>query len=186
MRCDTLNNQRVLAIDPCTQGFGFAVLEGTDQLIDWGVKEAKSDKNNVCLKKIAGLIEYYQPDVIVLENPIGKGSRRCLRVQDLIQEIIKLASRKKIKSRSFSRSQIKKAFSSSGAFTKYQIACAIVEQFPELSPYTPKERKPWMSEDQRMNIFDAVAQALTSFHFRYKAGRIMRPSYWRINSPKAT
>jgi len=33
---------RVLAIDPSTRGFGFAVLEGPSRLIDWGVKETRS------------------------------------------------------------------------------------------------------------------------------------------------
>ena len=160
MRSDSLNNQRVLAIDPCTQGFGFVVLEGTDQLIDWGTKEAKGDKNSACLQKISELIEYYQPDVIVLENLIGKGSRRCLRIQKLIPEIIKLASSKRIKSQSFSRSQIRKAFSSSGTITKYEIAGAISEWFSELTPQLPRARKAWMSEDGAMNIFDATALAL--------------------------
>jgi Holliday junction resolvasome RuvABC endonuclease subunit len=164
MSHDLLNNQRVLAIDPYTQGFGFALLEGA--LLDWGLKEAKGDKNSVCLKKITDLIEYYQPDVIVLENPTGEGSRRYLRVQELIQEIVKLASSKRIKSQSFSRSQIKKAFSTSGAFTKYQIANTIAEQFPELASRLPRVRKPWMSEDQRMSIFDAVALALTLVSLR--------------------
>ena len=41
---------RVLAIDPSTRGFGFAVLEGPERLIDWGVKETKIDKNKRTLK----------------------------------------------------------------------------------------------------------------------------------------
>jgi len=41
---------RVLAIDPSTRGFGFAVLEGPDRLIDWGVKETKVDKNRRSLE----------------------------------------------------------------------------------------------------------------------------------------
>ena len=42
----------VLAIDPSTRGFGFAVLEGPNRLIDWGVKETKVDKNKRSLKVI--------------------------------------------------------------------------------------------------------------------------------------
>jgi len=43
---------RILAIAPATRGFGFAVLEGLDMLADWGVKEAKGDKNNQSLGKV--------------------------------------------------------------------------------------------------------------------------------------
>jgi RNase H-fold protein (predicted Holliday junction resolvase) len=52
---------RVLAIDPSTRGFGYAVIEGRESLIDWGVKETKTDKNRRSLELIADLIEQYEP-----------------------------------------------------------------------------------------------------------------------------
>lgn len=162
MRRESSNTKRLLAIDPCTLGFGFAVLEGQEpeMLVDWGIKTVKGDKNAGCLKKIAGLIELYDPQIIVLENTTCQESCRGLRIQALILDIVKLALHKRIKTRSFSRLQIKKAFSSSGTITKYQIAVAITERFPELAPRLPRIRKSWMSEDERMSIFDAVALAL--------------------------
>ncbi len=69
-------DKRILAIDPASRGFGFAVLEGPRRLIDWGVKSARVDKDKRCLKLIEDLIERYEPDVIV-EDYAGKGSRRC-------------------------------------------------------------------------------------------------------------
>lgn len=161
MRHSSANDRRVLAIDPYPRGFGFAVLEGPERLIDYEVKKVRGDKNSACLKRVNDLIGRYQPDVIVLGNPTGKGSRRVLRVQELTQEILKLASSKRIKARSISRLQIINAFSPSGAFTKHQIASRIAEQFPELALRLPPPRKRWMSEDERMSIFDAVALALT-------------------------
>ena len=168
MRHISLREARILAIDTTTKGFGFAVLEGPKMLIDWGMKAVKGEKNIAGLKKIAELIELYNPQVIVVENPTGKGSRHCLRVQQLLHEIVKLASSKRIKSRSFSRSQIRKAFSSSGAFTKHQIASTIAEKFPELALRLPRVRKPWMSEDERMSIFGSVALALAFFYSRVR------------------
>ncbi len=32
-------DERVLAIDPNSRGFGFAVLEGGARLIDWGIRD---------------------------------------------------------------------------------------------------------------------------------------------------
>ena len=46
---------RVLAIDPSTRGFGYAVLEGPNRLIDWAVKETKVDKTRMTLKFVADL-----------------------------------------------------------------------------------------------------------------------------------
>lgn len=40
---------------------------------------------------------------------------------------------------------------------------AIAERFPELQPRLPRVRKIYMSEDERMDIFDAVSLALACF-----------------------
>jgi Holliday junction resolvasome RuvABC endonuclease subunit len=159
-----VSNRRVLAVDPTSKGFGFAVLEGKERLLDWGIKVIpKSDKNVACLIRLTDLIEYYHPQVIVVENVAGKGSRRCLRVQKLMEMIVALAADKKIKTRSFSRYDIRKAFSQYGAVNKHQVALVIARHFPELAPRLPRVRKAWATEQLRMNIFDAVALALTFF-----------------------
>src|SRR5262249_14989144 len=159
------NDIRVLAVDPSTRGFGFAILEGPDRLIDWGVKETKTDKKRRSLKLIDDLIGMYQPTVIVLENYSAKGSRRCGRVRELINNISKLAVKRNVKVRSFSRLKVKKACSEFGASNKYEIAIAVAKRFPELAPRLPRFRKPWMSEDYRMSIFDAVGFALNCISF---------------------
>jgi Holliday junction resolvasome RuvABC endonuclease subunit len=162
---------RVLAIDPSTRGFGFAVFEGPERLVDWGVRETKTDKKRRSLKLIAELIEQYQPSVIVVEDYEAKGSRRCQRVGELIKDISKLALKRKIRVRSFSRAKVNQAFSVSGASTKYEIALDIAKRFPELAPRLPRFRKPWMSEDYRMSIFDAVGFGLTFLHSIYNRGK---------------
>jgi len=108
--------------------------------------------------------------VIVVEDYAGKGSRRCRRIERLINDISKLASKRQIKVRSFSRIKVKQTFSECGASNKQEIAIAIANRFPELVPRLPRFRKPWMSEDYRMSIFDAVGLALTSF-FKFKNKR---------------
>jgi hypothetical protein len=92
----------------------------------------------------------------------------CRRIQGLISDISKLPSKRKIRIRSFSRAKVKHAFSESRASTKHEIALEIAKRFSELAPRLPRFRKPWMSEDYRMSIFDAVALALTFFEFENK------------------
>ncbi|MHB8519870.1 MAG: RuvC family protein [Limisphaerales bacterium] len=152
---------RALAIDPTHRGFGFAVLEGPDRLIDWGVKTVRGNKQAGCLRKVRELVDQYQPTVVVLENCAARGSRRCARVQRLIERIRALAIKNGVKPRLVSRAQVRNAFAP--ASTKHEIACAIAERFPELAPLLPPVRKPWMSEDARMNIFDAVGMGMTAF-----------------------
>lgn len=180
MNLNGKNNIRVLAVDPSTRGFGFAVLEGPRYLIDWGVKEVSGNKNAESLNRVAQLVERYKPLMVVLENPMGKGSRRCFRVQELIALIRDFAFKKKIKNRWFSRSEIRRAFSNDGTFTKQEIACAITKRFPELVPRLPPVRKPWMSEDPRMSIFDSVSLALTYFQSKQGGIKVTLPESLKV------
>lgn len=163
MRNGNAKQKLVLAIHPSTRGFGFALFEGPKLPIDWGVKNTKVDKNTQGLLKIRQLIDFYHPDVIVVEDYAGEGSRRCKRVQQLIKDITRLAKKNTIKTHSYSRVAIRKTFSQSGARTKYQIAQKIAEWLPMFELRLPPVRKAWMSEDYRMSIFDAVSLALTFF-----------------------
>ena len=160
--------RRILAIDSGTKGFGFAVMEGPERLVDWGVKGGKENKNSKSLELVSGLISHYQPDVVVVEDADGPGSRPWERVREMIAGIQKLCVEKKIKVRSFSRSQVKETFSGATVPNKHQIASAICERLPELAPRLPPLRKAWMSEDYRMSIFDALSFALTFFHSEEK------------------
>src|SRR5262245_8360016 len=130
-------------------------IAGKRKRISWGGRRS--------LKLIDDLIEMYQPSVVVVEDYVAKGSRRCGRVRELINEISKLGANRNVKVRRFSRLKVKQAFSESGASNKYEIAIAIAKHFPELVPRLPRFRKPWMSEDYRRSIFDAAGLELTFF-----------------------
>lgn len=154
----------VLAIDPATPGIGFALFEGPRLPIDFGVKDVKVNKNAQGLLKVRELIDFYHPDVIVVEDYAGEGSHRCKRVEQLIKAIKRLAKKNKIKTYQYSRSAIRKTFAKFGATTKYEIANKITEWMPTFILRLPPERKAWKSEDPRMNIFDAVSLALTFYY----------------------
>ena len=163
--------QRVFAVDPMVRGFGFAILEGPDLLIDSGIREIRYKKNPTCLKRITEILEKYELDGVIVEDYDGKGSRRCLRVQRLIQAIHSLAEQRSIASYAFSREDIRNAFFQFGAFNKHQIASVIADHLPQLAHQLPPPRKIWRREDDRMNIFDAVSLALTFFYLRNKQKR---------------
>jgi Holliday junction resolvasome RuvABC endonuclease subunit len=155
--------KRALAIDPTTKGFGFAVLEGPAMLIDWGVKHASGERNGGCLKQARELIRRYQPDVLIVEHTAARGAHRCSRVRQLIEDLIALASDRRVRTKRVSRRRAQRCFSKTASATKRQIAVALTERFPELEPHLPPVRKPWMSEDERMGIFDSVAFAWAFF-----------------------
>ncbi len=162
MTCLSQQVTRVLAIEPTTKGFGFAVLEGSERLVDWGTKDARHDKGRTSLRKMAELCEWYLPDLIVVEDYDAAGSRRWPRVRGLIRSIRQAASRRKIPVRMVAGASAKRAFARAGMRNKHQVATAIAGLFPELGPHVPPPRRLWMTEDDRMSMFEAIALALTA------------------------
>jgi Holliday junction resolvasome RuvABC endonuclease subunit len=152
---------RILAIAPSTRGFGFAVLEGQQTLVDWGVKSAAGNKNARCLTKVNEMIAHYRPEAMVLYDCTSKGSRRSARIRALSRQIAALASRQNMRVRLFSNEQVRRSFFEDGKGTKHALAELLAKRFPaELACRLPPARRAWMSEDYRMNIFDAVALAM--------------------------
>ncbi len=156
---------RVLALDPSHRGLGFAVLEGPERLVDWGVREAEGsadEKNAACVAIAKQLIDQYRPHALAIENCTSEDSRRCARARELLEAISKTAREKHVKVVDFSPDRVRRAF----APKKDVIAAAIAGRFPELALRLPKVRNLTMSEQYGMPVFDAMAFALTFFYFR--------------------
>jgi RNase H-fold protein (predicted Holliday junction resolvase) len=151
---------RILAITPTTKGVGFAVLEGKDTLVDWGVKNVSGKKNAGSIENVEKLITRYQPDVLVLGDALAKDSHRCLRIRRLLPQIIKVATTHQLKVELFSRDHLMQTFIPESKGTKHAVAEVIAKKFPEqLGFKLPPKRKAWMREHYQMAIFDAVALA---------------------------
>jgi Holliday junction resolvasome RuvABC endonuclease subunit len=154
-----------LSIDPTSRGFGFAVLEGIDRLIDWGVVHAATDTVPRSLDRISKLIERYDPRTLVIEY-VSDRSRRGPRARQLLSAAERLALKARVKVRRISQARVRKFFSSSTRTTKHRIAQTVASRFPELAPHLPRPRKPWQSESEMMAVFDAFAFVLALFESR--------------------
>jgi len=98
------------------------------------------------------------PNVIVTEDCGTKGSKRAPRIEALVKSLRALADRRKVRTVRLTRRKIRGVFFNGGLGTKYAIAELLAKRFPEeLGVRLPPKRRPWMSEDSRMAIFDAVA-----------------------------
>ncbi|PKO18723.1 hypothetical protein CVU37_04875 [candidate division BRC1 bacterium HGW-BRC1-1] len=171
------SSSRVLAIRPFCRGFGFVLLEGPRFLLDWGVREAaRTGKNCICRSKIDILIQHYQPDCLLVEDTTATGCRRCPRVRHLLRSTISSARRKQLRVATLSLAQVKAAFASEQAITRHDRARVIARYLPELLGRMPPKRKPWMSDDSRLSIFDAAALALTFYTHEQRR---------RVRSPRA-
>jgi hypothetical protein len=81
----------------------------------------------------------------------------------LNEAIAGLASSRGIPVHAYSRDEVRNMFGYLGAPNKHTIAEAIAKHIPAFERYVPPPRKPWMSEDARMGLFDAAALALVFF-----------------------
>lgn len=165
MSTTNTQNTVVMGIYPRTRGFGYVVFRGPWVAHRWGVKDIRGNTNSDNMLKIQELVSQYHPDVVVLDDYAGEGSRRAERIESLIEDIAELCARKKIKVRRYSRSMVRQCFSEFSAMTKLEIAQAIAKTLPELRPQLPAKRKIWLPEDPRMAIFDAAALVFSYFFF---------------------
>jgi hypothetical protein len=157
--------KRVLAVDPYSRGVGFAVLEGPERLIDWGLRTTGRADNAKAARVIDRLIDRFRPDVLALENWESAGSRRCVRVKMLLDRIAADEGRR-VLVRFIARRDIRAIGPLPQTGTKRGRTCFLAERFPELRPFLPPVRKLWMPEDDRMAIFDAVGFAAACFPAR--------------------
>ena len=162
---------RIIAIDPGSHGFGYAILEGPSRLVDWGTTDIRKEKDLAAVRKVEELLRLYQPEVLVVEDCTHNSSRRNPRVALLITRILEVARAAGVSGRTVSVAQAYRYFTRWGGRSKYAIAVALVDRFPALLLRLPPKRKPWQSEDSRMSIFDAVALGITylALHRRKRA-----------------
>jgi RNase H-fold protein (predicted Holliday junction resolvase) len=164
-----VENSRILAVALSTKGLGYAVMEGQDVFIAHGHKVVEGgDKNIKSFAWTERLIARYQPGVLVLQDVAAKGSRRAPRIKSLHRQILKLAGKHKLTVKLISGKQVRDILLGNPNGTKQEMAELLATQFPdELALRLPPKRKPWKSEDARMDIFDAVALAVV-FRMRNK------------------
>lgn len=154
----------VLALHPFSRGIAYALFEAPLSPVDWGVKDIRGKEKNARALDIAKkLIEQHRPDVLVLEECTGPHSRRGLRVHRLLNLIANHAAGEAIEVHTYTRANVRECFKAVGAVTRYEIAQAIASQIAAFGHRLPPVRKPWMSDDVRMGLFDAASLAMTYY-----------------------
>lgn len=148
----------ILGISAGTRTIGIAVLRG-DDLIEWQVKTFKAqwskEKLKSILQTVDGLIEYFKVDALALKetSPV----RSSANLKKVIQSMIELARKKRIKYSRYSLDDLKQQSSSNWKNTKDDLMEFIAEKYPILRKEYLKERnnvRPYY-----LRMFEAIGAA---------------------------
>jgi hypothetical protein len=152
---------RILAIAPLSRGFGYAVMESPEKLLAAGNKAILKNKNVRSITLAEKFIRFYQPGALVLPDVNAADTHRAKRIKLLHRELGALARKHKLQLKLISATSQRKRLLGDAKGTKQAMAEKLAEKFPvELASRLPPKRRPWMSEDPRMDIFDAVGLAV--------------------------
>ena len=159
----------VLTLYLNTRGLSFILFVGSLSHYDWGIFEIRGQtKDRQVLDKLDRLFNRYVPDVLVIQDMGPGGTHRTRRLEALNEGIGTFAAQRGVPVFAYSRAEVYGAFQSQGFTNKQTLAGLIAKHIPAFERLVPPPRKPWMSEDARMGLFDAAALALLFFQ---KAGR---------------
>lgn len=160
----SIPDETVLSVYVTSRGFAFVLFEGPESPFDWGVREFVNPyRNEKSREAVAQLMEQYQPGVLVIEGLSDDPYHRTERVRRLYQSLARVAEKHVIDVHRVSRAAVRSSFHSLGARTKHDIAQAIAKRIPAFAIRIPPVRKPWMSQDSRQSLFDAVALGLVFY-----------------------
>jgi hypothetical protein len=140
----------ILGIDPVPRGCAFAVWDNEVGLVDYGTSESRSSgPHRIVLKN---LIARFEPTLVVLES--GKGSKRRGRFLRIAASLEDLAGTRGVSVARVAR-QLRREDGS--LLSKREAAIALASRYPQLASKLPRVRRPWISEDRRSSVFDALA-----------------------------
>src|SRR6266576_2890844 len=109
-----------------------------------------SRKHERCLKRIAAIIDQYDPEGLVLQDMSDEGTPRAQRIVKLNAAIIALAKSRDLTVFLYGRDIVRDTFfHQHGVTTKQDIAEIIARSIPAFERHLPPPRKPWQSEDAR-------------------------------------
>lgn len=140
----------ILRVDPVARGCWFAVWDREIGLVDYGVRTSRSaGPHRVVLQK---LVDRHAPDLVLIES--SSSTKRRGKFLRTAAALTVFSRKRGVRVARVTR-RLRRGDGS--VATKWESAVAIARAYPELSSRVPARRKPWMSEDQRMNLFDALA-----------------------------
>jgi len=107
---------RLLAIDPTSRGFGFAIAEQNPSfLLDWGVANCRDYLKIDCLDRIEKMIGYFQPTDLLVEDSCPIPRSRCHKLRQFIRKLKAVAQKHSLTVHVLPSATVRAAFAAEGA-----------------------------------------------------------------------
>ena len=155
-----LLDMRLLAIALRSRRFAFAVFEGPDRLLDWGMvfyPLNNGAQRAAASKRIASLFAQFSPSEVVVGRARLLNTRKGSGVRPIFRSLRHEASSRLIPVCLMKKAELEEVFCQFHIKSKHEIASMLAQAFPELLWELPPKRKIWESERPRMAMFDAIA-----------------------------
>ncbi len=141
---------RILALDLHPRSFGYAVFENAD-LLNWGLRKWPSRQLKTAGRKLCRLVALWQPMQLVVRE--GATQREYTMVEAVARDL-------KIPVLVVPRRAVQDAFRSSKRPSRFGIARAVAERYPELALRLPDVRKLGHGEPFQLRMFTAAATGM--------------------------
>jgi len=158
----------ILGLDPGTRFLGAAVLRG-GKLLAYGVHELRNGQHphdviGHAKRVVLRYLEVNEPQVVAIEAPYLIATKRGAVLSTLCQELHERTKELGFTVRESSPEEVRRAITGDSRATKYDVARALVNHFPELkelAPNKPKIPALWLTSRDRywLHVFDALAIA---------------------------
>ena len=160
----------VLAVYPTSRGFGWALFEGPEALVDWSTANAKGKHaDSTAMRRFGEIIDRYHPATLVMERYDGDGTRRGEHMRILAETMRRFAGNHDMDTPVYDRATLNAAVLGQPSATRHTVACAIGNRLPFLKSKLPSKRKLWDPEKDQMCLFNAVALGLTHYAITRKS-----------------
>ena len=163
-------SKRILGISLRSQRLGFAIIEGSVELVHWGMiyyEKNQDARISAASKRVAVLLERFVPSVLAIERSKTEKAHSPENLELLYRTIRREASRSSVPMFMFTRIKVREAFQDFGVGSKDEIMALLGRMFPELQPNLPPKRRLWEPEHFSMPMFDAVALAVACWRRKF-------------------
>lgn len=153
----------VLSFHPTARGFGWTLFEGPSAPLDWGLAYARSNRTEMCLKHLAGLLERHRPEYVVIEDLDGRRRQASAHISEFRRRAVTLAERMGITVRNYTRRDVARAVTGDSGATRHEVAQAVAKHIEAFAYRLPPQRRPWESVDRRLALFSAAGLAFALY-----------------------